>query len=365
MKRRLGISIYPEHSVAQKDKEYIDLAKKYGFERIFMCMLSVERPKEEIKKSFKEIIYYANERGFEVILDIAPNIFDKLGISYDDLSFFAELGAAGIRLDLGFDGAKEALLSFNKYGLKIEINMSNDVAYLDNIITYKPNIPFLYGCHNFYPQKGTGLPYDFFVKCSERFKKFGLRTAAFVNSSNSTIGPWNINDGLCTLEEHRKLPIDVQAKHLYATGLIDDVIIGNAYASEEELKSLSKVNKYQVELTVYPLKDTNDTEKIIMFNEQHYRRGDITHEVIRSTEVRKKYGCENIPCHDNEKKFSKGDVLIGNEEFGKYKGELQIVLRDCYDNRKNLVAKVREEEKVLLDFIEPWSKFKLLECEIK
>jgi hypothetical protein len=35
-----------------------------------------------------------------VILDIAPNIFDELQISYDDLSFFAELGADGLRLTL-------------------------------------------------------------------------------------------------------------------------------------------------------------------------------------------------------------------------------------------------------------------------
>lgn len=365
MKRRLGISLYPEHSIMEEDKRYIDLAYKYGFERIFMCMLSVDKPKEVIKKSFTEIINYATEKGFEVILDIAPNIFDNLGISYDDLSFFAELGASGIRLDLGFDGAKEALLSFNKYGLKIEINMSNDVAYIDNIITYRPNKPFIYGCHNFYPQRGTGLPYDFFVKCSERFKKYGLRTAAFINSKEGTIGPWNINDGLCTLEEHRELPIEVQAKHLFATDLIDDVIIGNVYASEDELRKLSEVNKYQIELDVEVLEETSEVEKKIMFDEQHYRRGDITHEVIRSTEVRKKYCKYDIPIHNNEEVFEEGDILIGNETFGKYKGELQVALKNSNDLRKNKVARVRKEELVLLDFIQPWSKFKIVEYKRK
>ena len=28
--RRLGISIYPEHSTVEKDKEYLTLASKYG-----------------------------------------------------------------------------------------------------------------------------------------------------------------------------------------------------------------------------------------------------------------------------------------------------------------------------------------------
>lgn len=44
--------------------------------------------------------------------------------------------------------------------------MINNVAYLENILSYQANEPFLYGCHNFYPQRGTGLPYDFFVACS-------------------------------------------------------------------------------------------------------------------------------------------------------------------------------------------------------
>lgn len=365
MRRRLGISVYPEHSSYEKDKEYIELAHKYGFERIFMCMLSATKAKEEIKEEFNKIISFAKSKGFETILDISPSIFDKLEISYNDLSFFSELGADGIRLDLGFDGNKEALLSFNEYGMKIELNMSNDVAYLDNIITYKPNLPFIYGCHNFYPQRGTGLPYDFFVKCSERFKKYGVRTAAFITSKSANIGPWDINDGLCTLEEHRNLPIDVQAKHLFATGLIDDVIIGNAYASEEELKSLSRVNRYQIELKVNVLDQTGENEKTIMFKEQHFRRGDITHEVIRSTEVRKKYSGEDIIQHDNEDWARKGDILIGNNEFGKYKGELQIALVDRKDSRKNLVAKVAKDELILLDFIEPWSKFKLIEGKRK
>ncbi len=49
--------------------------------------------------------------------------------------------------------------------------MSNDVAYLENILTHQANTSFLYGCHNFYPQEGTGLPYHFFQSSSERFKK--------------------------------------------------------------------------------------------------------------------------------------------------------------------------------------------------
>ena len=93
--------------------------------------------KEATATKFKNIISFARDHGFEVILDINPGIFKQLGISYDDLKFFADLGASGIRLDEGFDGLKESLISYNPYGLNIELNMSNNVAYLDNILSYE------------------------------------------------------------------------------------------------------------------------------------------------------------------------------------------------------------------------------------
>ncbi len=361
MKRQLGISVYPDHSDIQTDKAYIALAEKYGFSRIFMSMLEVTEGKDVVAKKFKELIFYAKELGFETILDVAPNIFEELGISYDDLTFFHELGADGIRLDLGFDGNKEAMLTYNSFGLAIELNMSNDVAYLDNILTYQANTPYLYGCHNFYPQEGTALPYDFFEKCSQRFKNKGIRTAAFITSQVGEIGPWDVNDGLPTLEVHRHLPVEVAAKHLFATNLIDDVIIGNAYASEEELAALSQVNRYQTAFAIEFVENANDVEKAIVLNEQHYRRGDITHQVVRSTEVRKKYKQEPNPPHDHTHEFQVGDIVIGNDTFGKYKNELQVVLEPHADARKNKVGHIIDAEHLLLSFIHPWSKFKFTE----
>ncbi|MGY3746437.1 DUF871 domain-containing protein [Vagococcus salmoninarum] len=360
MKRQLGVSIYPDHSDFTQDANYLTKAANLGFSRIFMSMLEVTEGKEAVKKKFQKIIGLGKELGYEVILDIAPSIFEELAISYDDLSFFHELGADGIRLDVGFDGNKEAMLTFNEYNLGIELNMSNDVAYLDNILTYQANKPFLYGCHNFYPQAGTALPYDFFVKCSQRFKQQGLRTAAFVNSQVGQIGPWDINDGLPTLEIHRHLPVEVQTKHLFGTGLIDDVIIGNAYASDEELAAMAAVNPYQVELAVDFLPTCSTVEKRIVTEPQHFRRGDITSQVIRSTEVRKKYQPLANPPHDQQGVFQRGAVVIGNDEFGKYKNELQIVLEPHQDERKNLVGHIQAEELLLLDFILPWSKFRLV-----
>lgn len=358
MKRKLGISLYPDHSDPKADRVYLETAQKYGFSRIFMSMLEVTDGKEAVSKKFKDLIFFAKDLGYETILDVAPNIFDELGISYDDMGFFHELGADGIRLDVGFDGNKEAKLTFNPQQVAIELNMSNDVAYLDNILTYEANKPFLWGCHNFYPQEGTALPYDFFESCSLRFKRQGIRTAAFVTSQVGDIGPWDINDGLPTLEMHRHLPVAAATKHLFATGLIDDVIIGNAYASEEELAAMGAVDRYQTGFAIEFVADASEVEKQIVLTEQHFRRGDITDQVVRSTEVRKKYKNEANPAHDNQIEFQPGDIVVGNDAFGKYKNELQIVLQPHSDDRKNKVASIKPEELILLPFIKPWSKFR-------
>ena len=236
---RLGISIYPNNSSVEEIQDYIRLAAKYGFERIFTCLISAsDKDIELVLEEFKAILKVANENSMEVIADIDPSVFNKLKASIFDLKVFKDMGLSGIRLDMGFSGYEESVMTYNEYGLKIELNISNGTRYVDNILSYKANLNNLYGCHNFYPHIYTGLSYDNFISSSKQFKDLGIRTAAFVNSPSAEYGPWPVSEGLCTLEMHRELPIEVQAKHLFATGVIDDVIIANAFASEEELKAL-------------------------------------------------------------------------------------------------------------------------------
>ena len=204
--RELGISIYPFHSKMEDNKAYVDLASKYGFTRCFMCLLSVEHSKEDIIKEFSTIINYAKDRGIYTTLDISPAVFKHLDISYDNLEFFYKLGAWGIRLDLGFSGNEESLMTYNDYNLKIELNMSNSTSYIDTIMNYYPNRENLIGCYNFYPHAYSGLDKKLFIESMNRFKKHSIKSSAFVNAKEASFGPWPVDDGICTLEEHRNLP---------------------------------------------------------------------------------------------------------------------------------------------------------------
>ncbi len=355
---RLGISIYPEHSTVQKDKDYIALAAKYGCRRIFTCLLSVKKEREEIIKEFREIIDFAHSFQMEVILDVAPSVFNRLHISYDDLSFFNDLHADGIRLDEGFDSFKEAQMTFNPYGLKIEINASLGNAYLDNIISHYPNRDLLCTCHNFYPQRFTGLSYEHFQKCAKTIRKLNLPIAAFISSQeNNTFGPWPVNEGLCTLEMHRDLPLDVAARHLFASGLVDDVMIANCYASEEEFASLQKIKPEMLMFKVELEGELHPIERNIVYDHHHFVRGDRSMYMARSTQPRVTYANENIPPR-NTRSLKRGDVIIINDNYMHYKGELQIVLKDMdNDGRKNVIGHIPKNEHILLDYIDSWKSF--------
>ena len=306
--RELGVSIYPSQSNVEEDKKYLKKAADLGFTRIFTSMLELDGNSEETLNKYKEIIEYANELGMNTILDINPGLFEKLGVSYDDLGFFKELGAAGIRLDLGFDGLKEALMTKNEYGLKIEVNMSSGTKHLDNIMSYRPDTDQLIASHNFYPMRYSGLARSHFEKTTAQFNNYHLNTAAFVTSQVGEIGPWPVQTGLCTLEEHRDLPIAVQVTHLRELGGIDDIIIGNAYASDEELEAAAKAffsPHLQIPVTVH--KTATDLDRKLLFDEIHVYRGDHSDYMIRSTMTRVKFKAEDFPPANTPEEIVAGE----------------------------------------------------------
>ncbi len=362
MTREKGISIYPFHASQKEILEYIEKAAHYGFTRAFTCLLSVDATKkDEIVKEFKSIIEFAEKKGIQVIADVAPNVFDDLGVSYDDLSFFGELGATGIRLDLGFTGNEEANMTFNPQGLKIELNMSQKTHYIDTIMDYKPNPNNLIGSHNFYPHRFTGLSREHFQYCTAQFQKYHLRTAAFVQAPSASIGPWPVSDGLCSLEEHRDQALSYQVKDMFLNLGMHTVLISECFASEDELSIMGNIDPCMLELDATLIKDIPSVEKSIVLEERHFHRGDEGEYLIRSTQSRVKYKGHKFPVF-NAQPIKKGDILIESSDYGTYAGELHIARKDMPNSGKtNVVGRVAEHELALVDRIEAWQRFKFKE----
>lgn len=357
---RLGISIYPEHSNVEEDIAYIKKAGSLGFKRIFTCLLSVDgKSREAVIEEFRMRADAAHEAGMEIIPDVSPAVFSKLGISYEDLSVFSEMHVDGFRLDEGFDGIKESKMTYNPHGLKVELNASTQLAYVANVMDFHPDKAKLITCHNFYPQRYTGLSIAHFNRCNEAMKALDLNVAAFVSSENpAAYGPWPVNEGLCTLEMHRERPADFQVRHLFATGMVDDVLIANAYATDEELAACAAVNPSILTFGIEMEKELTPVEAAILdYEEMHVVRGDLSEYMIRSTWPRVTFASESIPAA-NTRDLKRGDVVILNDGYPKYKGELHIVLQDMpNDGRKNVIGHLPAYEHILLDYTEPWKVF--------
>ncbi|WP_304864036.1 DUF871 domain-containing protein [Faecalibaculum rodentium] len=360
---RLGISVYPEHDSMENIKKYIDLAADHGFKRIFSCLLSVtDKSGDEIREEFRELNDYAHEKGMEVIYDVAPAVLKHIGVEWNDLSFFKDMHADGIRLDEGFDGMKESLMTCNPEGLKIEVNASFGNGYIDNICSHHPDRSKLTTCHNFYPQRYSGLSLKHFRKCNEDIKKNNLPIAAFIGSSRpGTFGPWPVSEGLCTLEDHRDLPLDAQARLLIAEGNVDDILIANCYATPEEFDELCKLQPGALNLKPVLERPLQEGERKVLFEHQHYVRGDMSEYSARSTFPRVTYADESIKpqtCRD----MKRGDIVILNDGYGRYKGELHIVLKDMpADPRKNVIGHIPEGEHELLNALQPWRPFVVIQ----
>lgn len=380
----LGISVYPDLRPLDEIEEYFKLAGKYGVTRCFSSMFSVEGTKEEVLDYFRKLIEAAHRYGIQVSLDVNPECFAKMGATAEDLSVFKSIDVDILRMDLSFGLEKDMALINNPYGIGIELNAA--------IIDPKPLVDAgvdpkkISLCHNFFPQQYTGMRFDRFIEVNRKLKAVSrdISVGAFISSNApDTHGVWGAVKGLPTVERMRNLPIDLQARLMLATGDVDDVLIGNAYASEDELKSLSEIltkrdmqkeaenNPFLKMFLSYGIFDEKTTSSVKIRVEEeskisedergllydffpHYM-GDGSEWMMHSRMSRGIYSQPDhhiLPRKYSADHFSRGDVLVVNDSYKHYCGEVQIALGDMEnDGIRNCIGHITGDELQLLDVI--------------
>ncbi len=85
--------------------------------------------------------------------------------------------------------------------------------------------------------------------------------------------------------------------------------------------------------------------------------------MARSTMSRIAYADADIPV-GNVADLKRGDVVVLNNEYGHYKGELHIILQDMPNNgAKNIVGRIPEYELAMLEYVVPNAKFAFSEVK--
>ncbi len=356
--KRLGISVYPEQCTEEEWKSYLTKAAGYGFTRVFTCFISTNETREEMKDRFQKFCRFAHEKGFIVSADTNPVVFSKLGASPKDLSIFHEIGVDIIRLDGRFSEIENVQLSYNPYDIKIEYNSSTDID-MENLLAAGANKDRMCMCANFYPQRYTAMSLKRYEELMGRYQKTGLLNASFVSSQKEhTYGPWSYCPHLPTLEMHRYLPIDLQARHTFALGYVHDVLIGNAIADDRELEAMGHAFYDFVKFKVETDKETTELEKRILKDDIHVNRGE-NEIMLRSSYPRIAYQNEKItPRPHGRKTFEKGDVLIVNANYKKYAAEVLVIQSTIEaDDTYNYVGHLKAHEDILLSCVHPRHPF--------
>ncbi len=361
--KQLGISVYPEHTTKEKAYAYMRKAGSLGFHRVFTCFLSVKESKEELVKNFKEFCSVAHEAGLTVSADTNPHVFEHIGATPYDFSLFHEMGLDIIRLDGNFGGPADAAITHNPYGIKIEYNASGTIS-IDTLVRCGADRENMCMCSNFFPQRHTGMGLQRYIELTSQYQKERMRVASFVTSQQKdTFGPWPVCDGLPTLEMHRDLPIDLQVRHLNAINLCQDIMVGNCFASDEELTEMASADLSKINIKADIIPDLSDTEKAILYWDKHQSRDDANEWIIRSSWPRVVFAGKSIPARcDTGFAAHRGDILIVNDNLEHYRGEVWIVLQEMeVSNEYNLVGKISVNEQILLDWVKPLYSFGIIE----
>lgn len=377
----LGVSVYPDIRPLDEIAEYLHLASRYGFTRVFTSMFSVEGTPEEVLAYFRDLDAVAHECGMEISLDINPECMERLGATPADLSVFDEIKADILRMDGAYGEDDNVVMLNNPYGMKIEYNASAlTPETIESLVARGVDKNRILACHNFYPQRYTGFRWDKYREVNARLTKLGIRIGAFVASqAPDTHGVWDATCGLPTVERTRDYPADLAARIIAAAGATD-VFFGNAYASEEELAAVAEaltpvkpryvrpnqekvvsgwfdpesVLPNQRKVRVEPLYDITPVEREILFDFfPHLDMGDSSEWIWRTRMPRLFYQDETIaPRRYPLDHFQPGDVVIVNDNYKHYAGEVQVVLEPIVnDGTRNLVARVDHEEMTMFDTI--------------
>ncbi|MBQ1507853.1 MAG: DUF871 domain-containing protein, partial [Erysipelotrichaceae bacterium] len=352
-------------------------AQKYGFTKLFTSLFSVEGSREDIIRYFRGLCDVAHKYGMEVYGDCNARFFLDIGAAPDDLSVFKEIGLDVLRLDLMFNDERDIQIVNNKEGLGVQLNASL-LPVVKNILDLGGDPSRINVAYNFYPLRNTGADSEDVYQANQFYRKLGLRTQIFISSQQKgTHGPWPVSDGLPTVEIDRDLPIGLQIRHMVALGC-DEVIIGNAFASEEELKEAAETMKQiyvygedrpfyfpgirdqipigdieRVPLSIETVYGLADTEKELLFDFTKHNVSEYTRLIIRSRWGRFDFRPFSIPVRPCDKEyFEEGDVVIINDNVPRYKGEVHIVRKPIRnDGSQNYAGRIVEEEMFLLDYL--------------
>lgn len=139
---------------------------------------SVQGSREEVIAYFKNFTGIAHAYGMKVCGDCNTDLFAKLGASEKDLFVIKEMGIGIVRMDVCYMDDRDVTLINNTYGIGVEMS-AGFLQPIDQAIAHGADVRNLAVCHNFYPQKYTGVDIESTKKINDHWKEKRVRSSIF------------------------------------------------------------------------------------------------------------------------------------------------------------------------------------------
>lgn len=229
-----------------------------------------------------------------------------------------------IRLDFGFAMEEIAELSKNH---KLAINAST-VTYnqLEDLEANQANLVNIIGIHNYYPLEFSGLALDYFDKQNQMLEAVGIEVFAFVPGNDRLRGP--LYKGLPTLEDQRGTNPYLAYVRMARDFGMDNIILAEGLVD----KDLTYIEKFANDgIISLPSLLASDLDPIRI-------RQEVSDYIIRNEREKK-----DVPPGGSID-VETGDILICNNNLGRYAGEIEIVKRPLGSlNDRNILGKVADD----------------------
>ncbi|WP_196607501.1 DUF871 domain-containing protein [Pectinatus frisingensis] len=351
-----GISLYPglENSF-EENLQLINIAADYHIKRIFTSFHIPETNFTDFRSQFDELMKTASQNNMEIIADISPDTLTLLGSKKFNVSLFKLKGIKRLRIDYGYENATISDLSRNSCDINLQLNASTVTRQILNELSlHNADFSHIDALHNFYPRPGTGISEKLLIDKTQMLQGNGIKVGAFLPSHNRPRPP--LKKGLPTLEDHRRLPFGLAARHLCALG-INSIFIGDSLPTIDEIQTLARL---QENIVTIKARLYNKNPAVGQLLQRTFTaRLDEARDVIRTQESRQLFNDLSI-TQANSIDRQIGMITLDNDLYGRYKGELQIIKNpQPADEKTNVVGQIPANEIFLLQYITPGRKFRL------
>jgi len=346
----IGFSIYAS-SKSDMNTRILEKVWDGDFNYAFTSLHIPEEAIPEMRQAQFDLLQSLRDLNIEVIADIGPRTLHDLKMSsFEELKQYP---ITHLRIDYGFSIQEIAKIAEH---FIIVLNPSTfateDFFELLKLGVSKDR---LVACHNFYPKKLTGLAMERVVESNRFFNYNGIKTMVFIAGDGQMRGP--IFEGLPTVEELRTTPPLEAALILHDQTFCDVVLIGDIDLSDDSWDKLIALSHGYVTLPCTLEPDYHE-----LYEKISHDRQDSSASVIRTQESRIYASLGKWVAPKGAIDIAAGSILISNENYARYSGELEIARIELPDEpRKNKIGKIASCALPLLVYIHSGMGFMLVE----